>query len=503
MKPKDLENRSTNIDLKPHEFKKLGYELVDRISELLEKISGYPVTHGETPEQIQQVLKSDLNLAENGMDHKKLLRRTVKLLFDHSLYNGHPKFWGYITSSAAPLGILGDFLASGINANVGAWTLSPMATEIERQTVKWIGEFMDYPAKGGLMVSGGNMANFVGFIASIRARSGIGIRKEGLKKYPGKLVCYCSVETHTWVNKAADLFGLGTDHIRWIQTTTDFLIDVQKLEQQILQDKKDGFEPFLVIGTCGSVSLGVVDPLEKICEICRKYDLWLHIDGAYGGFATALPEFEPQIEGIKKADSIAVDPHKWLYAPLEAGCVLVKDPVKLTDTFSYHPVYYNFDNAELNYVDYGLQNSRGFRALKVWLTLQQLGKNGYKKLIREDILLAKAAYELLSETPEIEVFTWHLSITTFRYVPAKLPTGIKKSDKMDYLNRLNKELVDSIQAGGVFFISHAMIRDMLVLRLCIVNFRTTLKDIQALPGYILEKGRELNAYNRQQEQSHL
>jgi len=492
MQTHNLENRSTNIDLNPDEFKKLGYKLVDQISELLEKISEYPVTPGETPEEVQQVLNTDLNLPEDGSDPVKLMERTTQLLFNHSLYNGHPKFWGYITSSAAPLGILGDFLASGINANVGAWTLSPMATEIERQTVKWIGDFMGYPAKGGLMVSGGNMANFVGFLASIRSKTGMEVRKEGLKNYPGTLVCYCSQETHTWVSKAADLFGLGTDHIRWIQTTTDFSIDVKELEQQILQDKKDGFEPFLVIGTCGSVSLGVVDPIEKISKICRKFDLWLHIDGAYGGFAAALPEFEPQITGIKIADSIAVDPHKWLYAPLEAGCVLVKDPAKLTDTFSYRPVYYNFDNAELNYVDYGLQNSRGFRALKVWLILQQLGKNGYKQLIREDILLAKTAYEILAETSEIEVFSWHLSITTFRYVPNKLPAGLNKSDQPDYLNRLNKELVDTIQAEGKFFISHAMIHDTFVLRLCIVNFRTTLKDIQDLPAFILKKGRELS-----------
>jgi glutamate/tyrosine decarboxylase-like PLP-dependent enzyme len=358
---------------------------------------------------------------------------------------------------------------------------------------------MDYPAKGGLMVSGGNMANFVGFMAAIRAKTGLDVRRDGLKKYPGTLTCYCSEQTHTWVHKAADLFGLGTDQIRWIPTRPDFTMDAEQLEQQIVADQKIGYQPFLVIGTAGTVSLGVVDPLEKISDICQKYDLWFHIDGAYGGFAAAVPEFEPDISQVKRADSIAVDPHKWLYSPLEAGCVLVKDPAKLSDAFSYHPVYYHFGDAEVNFVDYGFQNSRGFRALKVWLTLQQMGKSGYKQLIREDILLAKAAYEVLSQTEEIEAFTWHLSITTFRYVPKDLPYGLDDSGRLEYLNKLNQELLDATQAGGEFFVSHAMIGDSFVLRLCIVNFRTTLKDIQALPAYIVKKGRELESELRQKE----
>ncbi len=487
------ENRSVPVDLSADQFKKLGHQLVDKIADLMYNISEYPVTHGEKPKEIQDLLKADAKLAEKGLSPNTLLERASDLLINHSLFNGHPRFWGYVTSSAAPLGILGDFLASGINANAGAYILSPMATEMERQTIRWIGELMDYPAGGGLMVSGGNMANYVGFMAAIRHKTGQDIRREGLKKYQSVLVCYCSEQTHTWIHKAADLFGLGTDQIRWIPTRQDFTMDTEKLEKQIIEDKQKGFTPFMVTGTAGTVSLGVVDPLERIGEICQKHGIWFHIDGAYGGFAAAVPEFEPEIAAVKWADSIAVDPHKWLYSPLEAGCVLVKDPVKLSDTFSYHPVYYNFDDAEVNFVDYGFQNSRGFRALKVWLTLQQMGKSGYQQLIREDILLAKAAYDLLAETEEIEVFTWHLSITTFRYFPKDLPTGMNDSQKSEYLNKLNKELLDATQAEGEFFVSHAMIGETFALRLCIVNFRTSMKDIRALPSLIIKKGRELNS----------
>jgi glutamate/tyrosine decarboxylase-like PLP-dependent enzyme len=486
------DDRKSPIQLSPESFKKLGHQLVDQISELLFSISDYPVTPGESPEEIRKFLKSGDKLSEEGTDPDTLLNRASRLLMEHSLFNGHPKFWGYVTSSAAPLGILGELLAAGINANAGAYTLSPMATEMERQTIRWIGELMDYPANGGLMVSGGNMANFVGFMAALRDKTGQDARKVGLKRYPYTLVCYCSEQTHTWVHKAADLFGLGTDQIRWIPTQPDSSMDTEKLELQILEDRRNGLIPFLVIGTAGTVSLGVFDPLPKIKDICEKYELWFHIDGAYGGFAAAVPEFEPDIAHINKADSIAVDPHKWLYSPLEAGCVLVKDPAKLTDTFSYHPAYYNFDNAEVNFVDYGFQNSRGFRALKVWLTLQQMGKSGYRQLIRDDILLAKEAYELFSQMKKIEAFTWHLSIATFRYVPENLPVGLDAPARLEYLNRLNKELLDAIQGGGEFFVSHAMIGDIFVLRLCIVNFRTSRKDIEALPEFIVNSGNQLH-----------
>ena len=269
-------------------------------------------------------------------------------------------------------------------------------------------------------------------------------------------------------------------------------MDTRQLELLVTEDDKNGLSPFLVIGTAGTVSLGAVDPLAEIGDLCNKHNLWFHIDGAYGGLAAAVPEFEPAIAFVNKADSIAVDPHKWLYAPLEAGCVLVKDPSKLSDTFSYHPVYYNFDNAEVNFVDYGFQNSRGFRALKVWLTLQQMGKKGYKQLIREDILLARTAYELLSGTPGIEAYTWHLSITTFRFVPDSLPKDQDDRGRLEYLNKLNKDLLDEIQAGGEFFVSHAVLGEIFVLRLCIVNFRTSLDDIRALPGFIVRKGKELS-----------
>jgi glutamate/tyrosine decarboxylase-like PLP-dependent enzyme len=219
-------------------------------------------------------------------------------------------------------------------------------------------------------------------------------------------------------------------------------------------------------------------------------DLWFHIDGAYGGFAAAVPELEKDFMGLEEADSIAIDPHKWLYAPLEAGCTLVKDPSHLTDSFSYHPPYYNFEQSAVNYVDYGIQNSRGFKALKVWLILQQMGRKGYQQLIREDILLAKYANDLFKRSEVIEIFTNHLSITTFRYVPKDLIDQKDNPETKIYLNELNQEILNVVEKSGKFYVSNALINENFLLRMCIVNFRTNVEDIHDFERFIIEAGRK-------------
>jgi glutamate/tyrosine decarboxylase-like PLP-dependent enzyme len=258
-----------------------------------------------------------------------------------------------------------------VNPNVGAWTLSPAATEIERQAVRWIAELIGFPpACGGLLVSGGNMANFVCFLAARAACATWDVRTTGLSRDGGSLIVYGSTETHTWIQKAADMYGLGTNAIRWIPTDDQQRMDTSALRRQIEEDRRLGHQPFLVVGTAGSVSTGVVDPLAEIAAICREHQLWFHVDGAYGAPAAHAPGAPPSLRALSEADSVAVDPHKWLYAPLEAGRVLVRDPVKLHNAFSYKPAYYHFGDHVMNYHDHGPQNSRGFRALKVWLVEQ-------------------------------------------------------------------------------------------------------------------------------------
>jgi glutamate/tyrosine decarboxylase-like PLP-dependent enzyme len=474
----------------PDEFRRIGHRLVDRIAEHLAQMPGGLVKPDETPEIVRAAIDADRALPEAGRDADLLVSETAERLFAHSLFNGHPRFFGYITSSPAPIGVLGDLLAAAVNANCGGWTLSPIASEIEAQTVRWIAEFIGYPRDcGGLLVSGGNMANFVCLLAARTAKADWDVRRTGLSASSPRLIVYTSAETHTWIQKAADLFGFGTDAIRWIPVDRNQRMVIAELRRQIEHDRARGDRPFLVVGTAGSVSTGAVDPLNDIADACREFGLWFHVDGAYGALAAAIPEAPADLRGLGHADSVAVDPHKWLYAPLEAGCALVRRPEDLRQAFSYHPPYYRFGGNPLNFVDYGPQNSRGFRALKVWLALQQIGRAGYVDSISEDIRLSRKLHARLHAHPEVEAMTQHLSITTFRYVPPALRPRSGEPEVERMLNQINEDLLARIEKSGRAFFSNAVIDGAFVLRACIVNFRTSDEDIEALPELVAAEGR--------------
>ena len=278
------------------------------------------MTLGESPSEIRALLQADRPMPREGRDPSGLLSETASMLFEHSLHNGHPRFSGYITSSAARIGMLGDLLASSVNPNVGAWILSPLASEIEAQTVRWVAELIAYPTDcGGLLVSGGNMCNMVCFWAARVAAGGAEMRETGRSGDGRPLVAYASAETHTWIQKAADLSGLGTDILRWIPTRDDLRMDLEQLCAAMDEDIAAGCRPMMVVETGGSVGTGAVDELEKMAAICAERDSWFHVDGAYGGLAAMLADAPEDLHHLDLADSVAVDPHKWLYVPMEAG----------------------------------------------------------------------------------------------------------------------------------------------------------------------------------------
>src|SRR5690606_5271228 len=227
------------------------------------------------------------------------------------------------------------------------------------------------------------------------------------------MTIYASAETHTWIHKAADISGLGTESIRWIETDAALRMKMTALRDAVERDRRDGMLPMIVVGTAGSVSTGAIDPLPELAEFCRERGIWFHVDGAYGALAAAAANAPADLRAMSLADSVAVDPHKWLYAPLEAGCALVRNASALRDAFRYHPPYYHFGQEAVNLVDFGLQNSRGFRALKVWLQLQHAGSDGYRMMISEDIELAKRLHAAVASHPELEPHTLSLSISTF------------------------------------------------------------------------------------------
>ncbi|MGH7470427.1 MAG: pyridoxal phosphate-dependent decarboxylase family protein [Longimicrobiales bacterium] len=488
--------RSGSVALTGAEFRAVGHELVDRIADLIDGIAARPVARWLAPRELRALLPTG-GMPEVGMDLQALFAETLPRLIDTSTLNAHPRFFGYISGCPAPAGILADLVASAVNPNCGSSILSPLATEIERQTVSWLAELLAFPAQcGGILVSGGNMANMVCFMAA-RAAHSPEARTGGLRSLPAPLIAYASAETHTWINKAADLCGLGAESVRHVPLDGQYRMRAYALRDAIREDLARGLRPFIVIATAGSVSTGAIDPIEEIAEICREHGIWLHIDGAYGAPAAMLPDADPDLKAIRLADSIAIDPHKWLYAPMEAGAALVRDPEALRNAFAYRPSYYKFEGTaedpRTNYYEHGPQNSRGFRAFKVWIALRHLGRRNYERLIGEDIQLARLMFETAQAHPELEALTHHLSITTFRYVPAELRENRGLPEVASYLNELNTAIVGEMQSGGEVFLSNAVLDDRYALRACIVNFRTTQADALATVEIAVRAGRELDA----------
>lgn len=485
-------SRNAPVDISPEQFRAAGHVLVDRIAELLGGMRERKVTTGLSVREIRGLINASAGLPETGSDCSQLLDQTTELLTKHSLYNGHPKFLGYVTSSPAPIGMLAELLAAAVNPNVGAWTLSPVATEIEAQTIRWIAELLDYPPTcSGVLVSGGNVANYVGIYTALRSvfprNSAAGSRER-----MAKATIYASSETHTWIGKAIDMFGFPADALRTIGVDSSQRLVLEDFKARLSPDLKEGRIPVAVVGNAGTVSTGAIDPLPAMAELCRQHGIWLHVDGAYGGFAARVDSVPDDLRGLAQADSVAIDPHKWLYAPLEAGCVLVRDPERHRAAYSYHPPYYHFGEEATNFVDYGPQNSRGFRALKVWMGLKQVGRRGYQRMIADEITLARELHDRLAADASFEVFTHSLSIVTFRYVPEEHRDRKKDPGVEDYLNKLNEALLGRLELSGELFLSNAVIEERFLLRACIVNFRTSSEDIAEIPGIIARHGRHVH-----------
>jgi glutamate/tyrosine decarboxylase-like PLP-dependent enzyme len=411
-------------------------------------------------------------------------------LFDGGTFPGHPRFFGYICGAGAPLGALGDLLAATLNQNVSGWALSPLAHELEAQAIAWLAELVGYPAGGGLFVTGGNAANFLPVLLARHRRFGPVVRSAGVAACPPGRI-YVSTECHTWIQKAADLYGLGTDAIAWIPVDAAQRIDVAALRDALERDRRAGQVALCIVGTAGTVSTGAVDPLGALAELAAAYGAWFHVDGSYGAAAALLEDPPAELAALAQADSVAVDAHKWFYAPYDVAATLVRDPAALAATFAYQPPYYAGKIQRLDgihsYNAMGPDNSRGFRALKVWLVLQQVGRAGYRALIRHDARMARQLADEVAADPRLELVTRSLGITTFRYVPP----GPRPDEA--YLQRLNTALVLAIQASGRAFVSHAFVGELFVIRACVVNFRTTAADITALTELVVELGARLHA----------
>jgi aromatic-L-amino-acid decarboxylase len=404
-------------------------------------------------------------------------------------HNAHPRMFGYVQAPGTAIAALADLLASTLNANLTAWRSAPAAVELERLTIDWIKEILGYdPRATGLFVSGGSMANMAALAVARQAKVADSLGKGGLSQ---TLRVYVSEETHHSVEKAAALLGIGRNNVRLISVDEHFKIRIDDLVAKIWEDLEAGHLPFFVVANAGTVMTGAFDPIAQVAEVARRFNLWLHVDAAYGGFAALAHSVRPLFTALHEADSVALDPHKWLYLPVDCGCVLYRDAQSARATFAHEAEYTRVISQEADeafaFWDYGPELSRRFRALKVWMMLKAVGVDTLGETIENDLACARFLEELVRTSEDFEMLApVELSIFCFRYVPGKLKHALSGADDASRiriekeLNALNERLLVELQRDGSSYLSNALIRGRFALRGCVINYRTTQRDMEIL-----------------------
>ncbi|HEY2963276.1 MAG TPA: pyridoxal-dependent decarboxylase [Pyrinomonadaceae bacterium] len=402
-----------------------------------------------------------------------------RTVMDLSRHNGHPRFFGYVASPSTPMGAYADLIASALNANITCWRSAPAGTEIEQLVVRWLGSLIRYDDNSkGLLTSGGSMANMIALLIASRRQGGVEAARKGLWNAGPPLTFYASSEVHMSIPKAADILGFGRDQVRVVGCDERRRMRIDDLKRKIEQDRREGLRPCCVVASAGTVNTGAIDGFTEIADVAREFDLWFHIDGAYGAPGVLDQRKAELFSGLERADSVSLDPHKWLYVPVDAGCLLFREPAAAVAAFSteeadYIKVHGLSEDAAFAYWDYGVELSRRFRALKVWLTLGYYGTRRLAESISNDISMAAYMGELVSHADDFELLApVELSICCFRYVPANL----RGNDAQ--LNQLNEKVMAAVQKGGRAYLSNATVNGKFALRACITNFRTTKADIE-------------------------
>lgn len=492
----DKEELFFNPDLTPDEFKRLGYKAIDMIADYYSHISELPVFPARTSTEIESVFKEDL--PASSQDPDDILNEWVSKILPNTTHLGSPRYFGFVNGSGSMIGTLAEALAAALNMNAGGWKPAPAATEIERRTIAWIAELIGYPVDcGGLFTSGGTIANFTAIETALRNVAPYDTTEKGLqnKEFKGRFTIYMSDhEGHVSIVRVADLLNLGRESIRLVKSNADFTMDTADLERKLDEDIAAGCVPFCVVAQVGSINVGAVDPLAEISRVCKLRGIWFHADGACGAVGAMLPEKRSMYEGLELADSVTLDPHKWLYIPYECGCVLVRDPEKLRRAFSLTAPYLHgvlpTEYTGMYYLDYGPQMSRGFLALKVWMTLKHYGAEGYRKLLAQNNKCVEYLDELVRGSDDFETFHKpNLFIYSFRYAPRKLKSNsaLSELELEKKLDELNQRIADSIQLSGVAFVMTSKVLGKIVLRLSVCSHRTTLADIKL----VFEKLRDI------------
>jgi glutamate/tyrosine decarboxylase-like PLP-dependent enzyme len=476
-----------SFDLSPDQIRQLGYMAADAVAEQRAGLTARPV-FGKVG---AGAALFDEPPPEEGQPIEKTLAFAREHILPFPMGNSHPRFYGFINATADPVGIAADYLAASMNPN--CWGGDHAAIHVEHRVLKWLAEFLGYPETAeGILVSGGSMANFTALAAARRAMTPGNVREDGLAgEGRPRLTVFASDQVHHCVDKAVDLLGIGTSQLRKIATDERFRIRMDLLAAAVAADRRAGLTPAIVVGNAGTVNTGAIDPLEEIADLCARESLWFHVDGAYGAMARLSPKLAPLFAGMERADSIAADPHKWLYVPYEAGATLVREKGRLSDTFRKFPEYLASDPESpfpgpAWFAERGVELSRSFKALKVWMGLKTHGRKGYARAIENDVALAHFLAAEVDRRPEFERLSETvLSIANFRY----RPEGRALSDAD--LDRINRRIVNRLVGDGSFFLAPTILKGRTALRVCIVNFRTREEDLTALLDEATRIGREI------------
>lgn len=468
--------------INPEEFRKYGKEVVDWIADYLKNTEKYPVFPNLKPGDIKKQLPAFPPASPESMN--AILEDFNRIILPGITHWNHPQFHAYFSITGSAPGILGEMLSAALNINGMLWRTSPSATELEEVVLDWLRQMLGLPPEfRGVITDCGSASNLVALVAA-REAMGKRIREEGLagRTDISRLRLYCSDQTHSSVEKAAIVLGVGQNSVRKIPSDTEYKLNVKLLLEAIEEDKKNGWLPFAIVATVGTTSSTSVDPVPAIADICAKEKIWLHVDGAYAGMAAIVPEMRGTLNGCERADSFVTNPHKWLFTPIDCSALYTRHVATLKQAFSLVPEYLATTDGEVNnYMDWGVQLGRRFRALKLWFVIRSFGVEGIIDHLREHCRLARALASWIDADKDFErIAPVPFSVVCFRYHPKNI------ADEAE-LERLNARIVDRINATGEVFLSHTKLGGKYTIRVAIGNLSTTEKHIERLWELVKEQ----------------
>ena len=466
-------------------MRNLAHQMVDTMFSYLEDVGDRPVWTEPTSDALQHI---KLPLPQTAMSPEQVYSHFEKWILPFTKGNISPRFFSWVEGNGTPMGMMADMLASGMNPNVTIG--NHMAMHIDRQVIDWCRQMMGMPeTTSGMLVSGGSLANITALTVARNHFLEGTVRTKGMAQVGKQLVVYCSSETHNCMTKAVEVLGIGSDYLRWIPVDSNYRVDLAALQAQIKSDRDAGLYPFCIVGNAGTVNTGAIDPLDELLAIARNVGMWFHVDGAFGAVAKITDQYATHLKAIEQADSLAFDLHKWLYVNYEVGCVLIRDRDIHRNAFKLEANYLTSHERGLaagpeTFSNYGLELSRGFKALKIWMSFMEHGVDRYREVVTRNIHQARYLGETVLEHHELELMTpVSLNIVCFRYRFNR--------ESVDIQNRMNRELLMRLHESGVAVPSYTILDGKYCIRVNITNHRTQKVDLDMMIDAVVEIGRSL------------